>query len=121
MEELTLNKAYELRDEIMNDSRYLLLLKLEKEMENDDEVCALSYKKDVANNNYNDMLKIFPLESEEVKKAQKELYEAKKTLESHPKVREYLKAYQEVRILFDEINKIIFEGYDENLCPQKEK
>ena len=121
MEELTLNKAYELHDEIMKDPRYLHLLKVEKEMEEDEEVCALSYRKDMANDKYNDMLKLFPLESNEVKKAQKELYEAKKALDSHPKVVAYLKAYQVVRELFDQINQIIFEGYEDNLCPKKEK
>ena len=121
MEEKTLQKAYELKELLNNDERYLLLLEKERDMENDEEVCLLSYKKDLANNNYNDVLRHFTSDSKEAKKAQKELFEAKKALDSHPKVIAYLKAYSEVRILLEEINNILFKDLNSNLCPKKEK
>ena len=121
MKETTINKAYALHEEIIHDSRYLHLLELEKEMENNEEVCLLSYRKDTANSHYNDMLKIYNEESDEVKKARHDLFLAKQALESHPVVIEYLKAYQEVRELFDNINDILFGGLNANLCPKNEK
>ena len=121
MDELTLKKAYELHDVITNDERYINLLKLEKEMEEDDEVCTLSYKKDLASDEYNEMLKLFKDDRDEVKRALKKLHEAKKELESHPKVVAYLKSYAEFRNILNEINEILFEGFTLNLCPKKEK
>lgn len=121
MEEKTLNKAYELKESIIKDERYLNLLKKEKEMEEDEEVERLSYLKDQANNEYNDILRFFKPESNEAKNAQKKLYETKKELESHPKVIAYLKAYQELRQLLEEVNDILFKDFNTNLCSKKEK
>ena len=121
MEEKTLRKAYELNELLKNDERYISLLEKEELMEKDEEVCLLSYKKDLANSKYNDVLRHFSNDSIEAKKAQKELFEAKKELESHPKVVAYLKAYSEVRILLEEINNILFKDLNTNLCPKKEK
>ena len=121
MNEKTLITAYKLKEDIQNDERYITLLSLEKDMENDDEVCRLSYLKDIANDKYNEMLRLFSDDSPEVKKARKELSEAKKNLESHPKVIAYLKAYSEIRKLFDEINTILFEDFKTNLCNINEK
>ena len=121
MDELTIRKAYELKEILQNDERYLLLLQKEKEMEEDEEVCLLSYKKDVANAKYNDVLRYYSNDSKEAKEAQKELYEAKKELESHPKVIAYLKAYSELRKLLEEVNNILFKYLNTNICPKKEK
>lgn len=116
MTEEILKKAMELEESLKNDERIILLNKLEEEMSKDEEVMRLSYLKDVKNDKYNEMKKYFKDDSMEVANALKEFYEAKKELESHPKVRAYLKAYQDVRMLLDEINKILFEEYNSSLC-----
>ena len=121
MEELTIKKAYELKQSLEKDERYLLLIKLEKEMEEDEEVCLLSYKKDVANTKYNDVLRHYSVDSKEAKEAQKELYEAKEELDSHPKVVAYLKALSSFRTLLEEINNILFKEYNTDLCPKRER
>lgn len=119
MNRQTISSAYELKEALEKDQSFITLNKCEEEMSNDEEVMALCYKKDLLNDEYNDMVRLFPLDSEEVKKAQKRFYEAKKAFESHPKVRDYLKAYSEVRELLDEVNKILFDDLNKNLCPTK--
>lgn len=109
-----------LKDELKNDSRIINLLKLEKDMEEDDEVILLTYKKDKANDVYNDMLRLFKEDSIEVKTARESLHIAKKNLEEHPKVRSYLKVYQEVRMLLDEVNDILFSDFTVKLCNHKD-
>ena len=116
MNEKIVLKAYELNKELTNDERYINVVRFEKEMEEDEEVIKLSYKKDVANANYNDTLRHFSEDSKEAKKAQKELYLAKKELEEHPKVKRYLKALQELRMLLDEVNNILFKDLNLDLC-----
>lgn len=106
--------ASELKETILQDERYLSLLQKEKRMQEDEEVIRLAYKKDIKENEYNDALRHFSKDSKEVKKAQKEFYLAKKELESHPIVIDYLKAYQEVRLLLENVNEILFKDLSEN-------
>lgn len=121
MNEITLKKTYELKETISKDERYLDLIKKEKEMEDDEEVERLSYLKDEANREYNDILRFFDKDSIEAKNAQKKLYEAKLKLESHPKVIAYLKAYSALRNVLDQVNDILFNDFNSSLCKEKEK
>lgn len=102
--------AYELKDLLSQDERIKRLNELEQKMNNDNEVIALAYQKDLAVSHYSDTLNHFPEDSEEVKKAQKELYEKKLALDTHPLVREYLDAYKEVRDLYIQMNALLFDG-----------
>ena len=111
-----LDKVLELDESLKNDPRIIALNKAEKEMMEDEEVMRLSYRKDLANDKYNEMKKYFSEESKEVGDSLKAFYEAKKELESHPKVKNYLKAFQEVRLLLDEINNILFGDFNISLC-----
>lgn len=108
MELELLDAIYKLKENLQNDQRIILLNKIEKEMNESEEVMALGYKKDMAEVNYSDLLKIYPDDSGQVVSARKALYEAKKNLESHPLVREYLIRYREVRLLYEQINDTIF-------------
>ena len=112
-------KAEELKELLDNDSRIILLNKLEKEMSENEEVMALSYKKDMAAVNYSDTLNHFSEDSDEAKEALKKLHEAKLSLDNHPVVKSYLKAYKEVRELYQEINEIVFSNFSSNLCPKE--
>ena len=108
MEQDLYSLAYELKELLSHDERILLLDSLEKKLNENEEVMALAYQKDVAATNYSDTLNHFSENSEEVKKAQKELYEKKKALDGHPLVREYLEAYSKVRDLYFSVNNILF-------------
>ena len=100
--------AGELKDLLDNDERIIRLNKLENELNNNEEVMALSYQKDLAVSSYSDALNHFTNNSEEIKKYQHELFLKKEALDNHPLVKEYLKAYSEVRDLYFQINEILF-------------
>ena len=100
--------AGELKDLLDNDERIIRLNKLENELNNNEEVMALSYQKDLAVSSYSDALNHFANNSEEIKKYQHELFLKKEALDNHPLVKEYLKAYSEVRDLYFQINEILF-------------
>jgi len=114
-------KAEEIKELLERDERIVLLNKLEKEMNDNQEVMALAYKKDMAAVNYSDTLNHYSEESKEAQLALKKLHEAKLKLDSHPLVREYLKAYSEVRNLYENINNILFSNFAPNLCHKESK
>ena len=113
------NIAYELKELLANDERIKKLNSLEEKMNNDDTVIALVYQKDMACLNYSDTLNHFSEKSNEAKAAQKELYEKKLALDTNEVVRDYLKAYSEVRDLYNEINRILFSGLNAKLKEHK--
>ena len=100
--------SYELKELLSQDERVVLLNKLEKEMNDNEEVMALAYQKDLAISNLSDAINHFGENSEEAKKAQHELFLKKEALDNHQLVRDYLKAYQEVRELYFNLNDILF-------------
>ena len=107
--------SYELKDLLTNDPRIIRLNELEKKMNENEEVMALAYQKDVAATEYSDVLNHFAKDSEEVKKAQHNLHIKKEALDNHPLVRDYLKAYSEVRDLYFELNDILFSHLNLNM------
>ena len=111
--------AYELKDLLAQDERVKRLNALEEKMNNDNEVIALAYQKDVAVSKYSDTLNHFSEDSKEVKAAQKELHEKKLALDTHPLVREYLDAYKEVRDLYIQMNGLLFDGLSLKLKEHK--
>ena len=110
--------AGELKDLLDNDERLIRLNKLENELNNNEEVMALSYQKDLAVSSYSDALNHFANNSEEMKKYQHDLFLKKEALDNHPLVKEYLKAYSEVRDLYFQVNEILFNDVS---LHQKEK
>lgn len=107
--------SYELKDLLTNDPRIIRLNELEKKMNENEEVMALAYQKDVAATEYSDALNHFAKGSKEVKKAQHNLHIKKEALDNHPLVRDYLKAYSEVRDLYFELNDILFSHLNLNM------
>ena len=110
--------AGELKDLLDKDERIIRLNKLENELNNNEEVMALSYQKDLAVSAYSDALNHFANDSEEIKKFQHELFLRKEALDNHPLVKSYLEAYSEVRDLYFQINEILFNDLS---LHQKEK
>ena len=107
--------SYELKDLLAHDTRIIRLNELEKRMNESEEVMALAYQKDLAVNEYSDALNHFSRDSKEVKKAQHNLHLKKEALDNHPIVKEYLKAYSEVRDLYYQLNDILFSNLSLNM------
>ena len=105
-----------LKDTLKHDKRFILLDEIEKELENDDEVKIKAYQVDVASIAYNDILKIYDVNSDEAKAKQKILYEKKKELDSLEIVKKYNKAYREVFDVYQKINEEIFFPLSPSLC-----
>ena len=97
-----------LKDALENDERVITLNKLEKELNENEEVMKLAYLKDMAALEYDDALKHFSKDDEVVKEKQKKLYEVKYNLDSHPLVKKYNEVYQKVRLLYEHINEELF-------------
>ena len=120
MNETIIKATYALKSDLNNDERIILLNELENQLNSNEEVMALSYAKDVAADKYNEMVRLFKDGSEEASLALKQLSIAKANLDNHPLVREYVKAYQKVRELYNEINGILYSSFNPSLCPHKE-
>ncbi|MCF0108099.1 MAG: YlbF family regulator [Bacilli bacterium] len=120
MNETIIKATYALKSDLNNDERIILLNELENKLNSNEEVMALSYAKDVAADKYNEMVRLFKDGSEEASLALKQLSIAKANLDNHPLVREYVKAYQKVRELYNEINGILYSSFNPSLCPHKE-
>lgn len=110
--------AYRLKDEINSDALVVALNEIEAKLEKNDEVMKLAYKKDMAVLEYNDLLKVFKFDSKEVITSIKYLSEIKNELNTHPLVKEYLDKYKQVKELFNNINKILFSGFELDECKQ---
>lgn len=111
-----LELTYELKSLIENDPRYLLLKEKERAMEENEEVMALSYQKDMREIELSDALRHFDDSSAEVNKAKVALFRASSTLDEHPVVKEYLDAYQEFKKILDEVNGILFGDLKRKKC-----
>lgn len=111
MNEKLLNQCAYIRELLINDPRLIRLNKSEKEMENSEQCILLASKKEQALDTYNRLIKLYSLDHPEVVDAQKRLAAAKKELDEHPLVKEYLKAYTEVNLLLREMNNILFKDF----------
>lgn len=107
--------AYELKELLSKDPRFILLNEKEKAMESSEEVMALSYNKDLKESYLSDALRHYPKGSPEVKHAHVELFRASEKLDSHPLVKEYYQAYKEVEKVLNEINDILLKDLKKNI------
>jgi len=108
MEQKLYHSLVNLKDLIEHNPDVFELEKLSKELDQNDEVKTLSYRKDIAVMEYEDALKHFSKDSIEVNKAQKALHQAKLALDKHPLVSHYLEVYAKVRVMYDKINQELF-------------
>ncbi|MGM9858252.1 MAG: YlbF family regulator [Bacilli bacterium] len=118
MNDILLNLTYELKDALENSNEVKRLKEAEKNMESNEEVMALSYRFSSAQTSYNDILKIYKEDTKEAKEYQHKLYLAKKELDEHPLVKEYLSAFSEVRKIYERINHEILGDFQHN-CEHK--
>ena len=111
MDQKLFDLTNEMKEAMKNDPRFILLNKLEKEVNENEEIMSLAYRKDLAITNYSDLLKIYNENAPEVEGARKALYQAKLALDNHPLIIEYNKAYKEVKDVLDNVNNIIFDSF----------
>ena len=116
MTEELFDLVYKLKEYLSKDSRIVKLDELEEVMNNNNEVARLAIKKEAASDDYNFALSHFAKDSKEVESAQKKLYEAKKELDLHPVVKEYMEQYKIVRDYYKEINDILFSIINKDKC-----
>ena len=116
MTEELLDLVYKLKEYLSKDSRITKLDELEEVMNSNNEVARLAIKKEAASDDYNFALSHFAKDSKEVESAQKKLYEAKKELDMHPVVKEYMEQYKIVREYYKEINDILFSIINKDKC-----
>ena len=76
MNEDLILEVYKLKEVLENDPRVKDMLEAERIMENDEDVMRLSYRFSIANDEYNEALRHFKIDSGEARNAQKKLYEA---------------------------------------------
>ena len=112
MNQSLLEKVTKLKEEISNSPEVKELNRLNDVLENDEEVMKLCYRKDCAVTNYEDALKHFGENSDEVLKAQKALHQAKLDLDSNDLVKKYNEQFKIVRKIYDKINEEIFNPFN---------
>ena len=105
-------KALQLKAEINSHPDVLKLERLNKVLNENEDVMKLCYKKDVCATKYEDAVKYFGQDSDEARKAQKDLYQAKLELDSHELVKAYNEQYKKVRKIYDKINEEIFNPFN---------
>ena len=112
MNQTLAEKALELKNEINSLPEVIELERLNKLLNENEEVMKLCYRKDVAATKYEDAVKYFGLESDEAREAQKVLYQAKLELDTHELVKTYNEQYKKVRKIYDKINEEIFNPFN---------
>ena len=111
MDQILLEKVQALKSYIDNSDEIKELNHLNELLEKDEEVMKLAYLKDMKLLKYEDSLKHFKEDSEEVKQAQKELHKAKLDLDSNVLVKKYNAQYKIVKEMYDKINEEIFNPF----------
>ncbi len=95
-----------------DDKRIKKLNKAEKNLNDSLEVAALIKNKDEAAKTFGNVLSHYEENSDEVKNAQRKLYEEKLALDSHPLVKQYRKCYSDVNDLYMHINDVLFGDFN---------
>ncbi|MCD8195244.1 MAG: YlbF family regulator [Coprobacillus sp.] len=116
MEKELYELTYALKDDLNNSSTYQKLLKLEKEVNESEEVKRLSKEMNEASELYNSLVNI---EGEAQKEAQRKFSETKARLYNYPLVKEYNETLKEYRELLNKINEEIISPLRINTCQKK--
>lgn len=111
MDSRLLDEIEEIALALKGDKRLKELKDAEDRMLSDSEVIELIKRKNAMEDEYSLVLSYSSRDSEQAKKAQHELYLAKKALDEHPLVKEYNDAYLKARDLYLSLDEIIFGPY----------
>ncbi|MFA6667317.1 MAG: hypothetical protein WCS51_03055 [Bacilli bacterium] len=111
MNEKLLLDLINLQKEIKNTEEYKDVLLKNSLLENSDEVKLLSYKKDMAIVEYEDTLKHYNKNSNEVLSAEKVMAKSIYELNNHKLVKEYNASFAKLNNVYEEINQELFSFY----------
>ncbi|MFA7508802.1 MAG: YlbF family regulator [Bacilli bacterium] len=111
-----MEKLYTLKTILDAHPKIKLLILSEQSLEKSLEVKKLSNKVKTKEKQYNELIELYDAHHKLAKKAQKELFNAKMLLDQHPLVISYMKAYQDVRLLYEKINETIFNIFQNESC-----
>ena len=112
MNEKLAEKVAKLKVEIDSSPEVVELERLNKLLNENEEVMRLSYRKDVCVSKYEDSVKLFGENSLEARNAQKDLHQAKLALDKNELVKKYNEQFKKVRKLYDKINEEIFNPFN---------
>ena len=112
MNQILLDKASKLKEELDSLPEVKELERLNKLLNENEDVMRLAYKKDMCATKYEDAIRYFGENSDDAKKAQKELHLAKLELDKHELVIAYNKQFKIVREIYDRINEEIFNPFN---------
>ena len=112
MNQILLENALKLKEELDSLPEVKELDRLNKLLNENEEVMRLAYKKDMASTKFEDAIRYFGEQSKEAQDAQKALHLAKLELDKHELVARYNKQYKLVREIYDRINKEIFNPFN---------
>ena len=112
MNEKLLEKTLKLKEEIDSLPEVKELDRLEKLLNENEEVMRLCYKKDMCLTKYEDAVRYFGERSNEANEAQKSLYQAKLALDTNEFVKQYSEQYKKVKKIYDKINEEIFNPFN---------
>ena len=112
MNQSLLEKASKLKEEIDSLPEVQELERLNKLLNDDEDVMRLCYKKDMCVTKYEDALRHFGDNSDETLRVQKALHQAKLELDENPLVKQYNEQYKKVRKIYDRINEEIFNPFN---------
>ena len=112
MNQILLNKASKLKEELDSLPEVKELERLNKLLNENEDVMRLAYKKDMCATKYEDAIRYFGEGSDEARDAQKALHLAKLELDKNELVVQYNKQYKIVREIYDRINEEIFNPFN---------
>jgi len=112
MDQNLLNGALKIKEELDDLPEVKELERLNKLLNENEDVMRLAYKKDICATKFEDAIRYFGEDSEEANKAQKALHLAKLELDKNELVVAYNNQYKIVRKIYDKINKEIFEPFN---------
>jgi cell fate (sporulation/competence/biofilm development) regulator YlbF (YheA/YmcA/DUF963 family) len=100
--------AHELKSVLEADERVLHLNILDQQLNQQQSLLQLTETYQRAQANYQSMWESYGDDSPHLLRARAELHQAKTMVDSHPLVKDYLKAYGLVRVLYQHIQQKIF-------------
>ena len=112
MNEKLAEKVVKLKQEINSLPEVIELERLNKLLNENEDVMRLAYRKDACVTKYEDAVRIFGDKSGEARAAQKDLYQAKLALDENELVKKYNEQFKIVRKLYDNINEEIFNPFN---------
>jgi cell fate (sporulation/competence/biofilm development) regulator YlbF (YheA/YmcA/DUF963 family) len=103
-----IEQAYSFKDILEKDERVLNLLQCDQAINKNQTLIQLVEAYQLAQRNYESVWQNFGDESDLVQQARHHLHQVKTSVDTEPSVQQYLKAYAEVRKIYQHIQEEIF-------------